>query len=163
MSTFGYRRWRVQGGRLYPLVYDSQPWEPGVTVARCGQASEWRDHLADLGIPGHDTRNLYELAKLARAHADQFRPVDLHGCGLYAYRTVEAVQAETRGAVKGLVLLTGRILPYERMFRAQRGRILALVDKDPAGLRKRLHADYRAVEIVKTWDEAEVIRERWED
>jgi hypothetical protein len=155
VNLFGYRQWRMEDGRLHSFVYRREPWSPNVTTFHCDEPS---DHLAQLGItPG----NFYEMAMLAHAHADQVRPLRHHSCGLYAYRDPKHVGS--KGAVAGLVLLTGRVLVYSHGFRAQRGRILALVDKNPAKLRRRLHPDYRALEIVATWKAAEQIRLRWEE
>jgi hypothetical protein len=166
VTTVGYRSWRVAGGTLQAAGFNETAWAPDVTVARCGsrQAERWREHLADLAVPGHDTANLYQLAKLAALHADQFRPTLNCTCGLHAYKTVEHLKSGHyyhRLSVSGLVLLTGQVVEHERGYRAQRGRILALVHDKPQRLRQRLRREYRHLDIVNDWTAAEPIRRRW--
>jgi hypothetical protein len=124
-------------------------------------------HLADLGVADPEG-NVYERAKILRGYRDQLRPIPGCTCGLYAYATHERAGGTVSSYVGGLVLLTGRIIEYEQDgkvtgWRAERGRILALVHVQPDRLAEALHPEYAPIPIVGSWDETKPIRERWSD
>jgi hypothetical protein len=161
-------------GVLLPPSFSGPPWQPVITTARCTRQENWPKHLADLG---YETRDPFELARLARAHLHEFRPLADCTCGLWVYRepykgrgrrelwtpghTCACRDCGGATRVVGAVLLAGRIRHHEHGYRAQHAMVIALAHRDPDRLRQVLRADYRHIPVAKTWKAAQPFIDRW--
>lgn len=124
MSVYGYRAWLVDpAGYLRPLTFkDTKPWGAGLVHATCRFMGGTHEELAgDEPVPARDCT-----------------------CGLYAWKHPLppcACDKSDRGhPATGVVEMAGRIVEHEHGWRAQQGRIVAIVD-----FTGRLSDDYRCV------------------
>ncbi|WP_141786877.1 hypothetical protein [Oryzihumus leptocrescens] len=149
----GYRGWNVDGlGRLRPLVDQSKIWQPGLNIASCGvthrfestQVNFPKDRIFE---PGASLGGGLVLGPLDRVgvfsvengdfrtfFVDRWVPEEAHAvpkadctCGFWAYFRGDSEYVHA-GHVVGIIETQGRIICGSSGFRAQKARIVALVD-----------------------------------
>jgi hypothetical protein len=103
----GYRMWRVRSGQLVANNSFNGEWMRGRLDAICRRS--------DMTKPSHDA------------------PAEGCGCGIYGWYRPDEARLH-RGDVFGVVAVSGRVLLGDFGFRAQRGRVLAVVVEPPVRL-----------------------------